>query len=165
MSSTYRTTEGIVLKKNTHGENDFWARILTKDFGKQDFKLKGARKISSKLNPNIDILDFVLISFVKNGDNPPTVIDSEKISSNQHWFFDKEKLFLAANIIKTIDEIIPFEAKDQKFFLLVKNFFSSYSNDGFSFVRSILNHEGYSELSSLPPTSQDFIMKTWHSKI
>lgn len=162
MSSTYHTTEGIVIKKTPYGEADFLVRVLTKDFGKIDLRARGARKYNSKLNSHLDFYDLSRISFVKNGDRIPTIIDSEKISSNINNFLNTEKLRDTLNAMRAIDEIIPLEVKDFKLFLLVRDFFISDSdNASILLVQNIISHEGYGKIFSLPPSTQGFIMNVW----
>lgn len=162
MSSVYYTTEGIILKKTPQREYDFLVRILTHDFGKIDLRARGARKSNAKLNAHLDFLDEISISFVKNGDNIPTIIDSKKISSNTHWFKSQNSLREAAHIARVIDLIIPLEVKDVKLFSLVRHFFvSGNQNSAEYFVRSIILHEGYGKALSLPIHAQDFIIKEW----
>src|SRR3990167_5298288 len=107
MSSTYHTTEGIVIKKTPYGEADFLARVLTKDFGKIDLRVRGARKHNSKLNSHLDLLDYVSVSFVKNGDRVPTIIDSQKISNFGSLSVMENSFTEATKVIHAIDLLIP----------------------------------------------------------
>ena len=162
MSSTYHTTEGIVLKKTPYGEADFLARILTKDFGKIDLRMRGARKHNSKLNPHLDLLDYVGMSFVKNGDRIPTVIDSQKISNFGNLSRNSNNFTEAAKIIRAIDLLMPLEVKDHKFFFVVKDFLESFPKiSSENFLRNIISHEGYGKALSLPESVQEFIINTW----
>lgn len=162
MLSVYHTTEGIVLKKTPQRECDFLVRVLTNDFGKIDLRARGARKSNAKLNAHLDFLDEISVSFVKNGDNLPIIIDSKKISSNTHWFQSQNSLREAGHIARVIDLIIPLEVRDTNLFSLVRRFFvSGNQNSAEHFVRSIILHEGYGKALSLPTYAQDFIIKEW----
>lgn len=162
MSSTYHTTEGIVIKKTPYGEADFWVRVLTKDFGKIDLRARGVRKYNSKLKSHLDFLDHSNISFVKNEDRVPTIIDAEKISSNNNNFLNTEKLRDTLNVMRVIDEIIPLEVKDFKLFSLARDFLTSdIDNYSALFMQNVIFHEGYGMVSSLPTSTQDFIIKKW----
>ncbi|MEK7560104.1 MAG: DNA repair protein RecO [Patescibacteria group bacterium] len=164
MSSTYYTTEGIVLKKTPYGEADFLVRILTLDFGKIDLRARGVRKEKSKLNSHLDFLDQISISFVKNGEGIPTIIDAEKIFSHVHWFLGERILREAGKVARFLDLIIPLEAKDAKLFCAAVKFFAgSYQKTGQSFARDVILYEGYGDTLSLPPEAQDFIMKEWQT--
>lgn len=160
MSSTYYTTEGIVIKKTPYGEADFWVRVLTRDFGKIDLRMRGGRKYNSKLNSHLDFLDCANVSFVKNGENMPTIIDSQKILSNEQWVYEENNLREAVLVARAMDLLIPFEVRDTKVFLLFKKFFES-KVDAKSVLEDIVSHEGYGKVSALPKEAQDFIISKW----
>lgn len=162
MLSTYHTTEGIVIKKTPYKEADFLVRVLARDFGKIDLRVRGARKHNSKLNSHLDFLDQAHISFVKNGDHIPTIIDAEKILSSVHWFGTKNSFPEAVKIARAIDLIIPLEVKDVKLFFLLRHFFGGfYEKSGEAFARRVILHEGYGKAIALPAHAQDFIMNIW----
>lgn len=164
MSSTYHTTEGIVLKKMPHGEADFLVLILTRNFGKLDFRARGARKHTSKLNPHLDFLNLINFSFVKNGDAVPTLIDVsvEKINN-----FDFECFPIISKVAKTIDCIIPHEICDKTLFLLVEDYLFSenFSEDkSTELVKNVFLHEGYGKNifeSFLPEETKAGIIELW----
>lgn len=157
MSSTYHTTEGIVLKKTPYGEADFLVRVLTKDFGKIELRARGARNAKSKLNSHLDFLDFTSVSFVKNGDRVPTIIDSEKKSLRT-----QENFIENAKTARSLDLLVPFEVKDAKLFSMISGFFSRNSEkQGQQLIESVIVHEGYGKTSALPQEIQSFIMKEW----
>lgn len=162
MSSTYHTTEGIVLRKTPYGEADYLMRVLTRDFGKIDLRARGARKHNSKLNSHLDFLDEVNISFVKNRDNFPIVIDSQKVFSTNHWFATEESFQEVVKVAHSLDLLIPLEVKDLELFTMSSHFFGGpYEKKGESFVRRIIFYEGYGEGSSLPLSVQNLIINTW----
>jgi len=162
MSSTYHTTEGIVIKKTPYGEADFLTRILTKDFGKVDLRVRGARKHNSKLNPHLDLLDCISVSFVKNSDRMPTVIDSQKVSNFSIFSANQSNFTEAAKIVRAIDLLIPLEVKDQKLFFVIRDFLASFpKTSSEKFVQNIISHEGYGKALSLPESVQEFIINTW----
>ena len=162
MSSTYHTTEGIVLKKTPYGEADFLARILTKDFGKIDFRVRGARKYNSKLNPHLDLLDYVNVSFVKNNERMPTIIDSQKISNFDNLSATENGFTEVVKTIYAIDLLIPLEVKDSNLFLATQDFLESFPKTGSElFLKNVILHEGYGKVLSLPESVQKFIINTW----
>lgn len=161
MASTYHTTEGIVIKKTPYGEADFLVRVLTRDFGKIELRARGARLAKSKLNSHLDFLDFANISFVKNGDRIPTVIDSEKKFLSANWRTE-ENLLENTKVVRSLDVLVPFEVKDDKLFSMISHFFSRNSEkQGQQLVGSVIVHEGYGKTSALPQEIQGFIMKEW----
>ena len=57
-------TEGIVLKKEPHGEADALFTFLTNDFGKIRCVAKGVRKQEAKLKGHMEVFSHVAIGFV-----------------------------------------------------------------------------------------------------
>lgn len=162
MSSTYHTTEGIVIKKTPYGEADFLVRVLTKDFGKIDLRARGARKYNSKLNSHFDFLDQVNLSFVKSGDHVPTIIDADKISPNIYPPNIEDNLPEAIKVAHSLDLLIPLEVKDSKIFAMSQHFFTNGDERGGEYlIKSVILHEGYGNVESLPASAQDFIMNIW----
>lgn len=163
MSSAYYTTEGIIIKKMPYNEHDFLVRILTKDFGKVEVLARGARKPLSKLNSQVDFLDLVEISFVKNG-GPLTLIDA--LAKNK-CVFDFSSFSIAGKVAKTMDLVTPFEVADKNSYLLVKKYFLSNNfaeNKSIEFLKSVFSHEGYGkslEKSFLPEDVKESIMTIW----
>src|SRR3989338_7448391 len=106
MPSVYYKSEGLVMKKMPFAEADFLVRILSKDFGKIDILAKGARKTASKLNLHLDILNHIRVSYVKNGDRLPTLIDAEILERLDDWFSDADLLSAAGRILQVLDMLI-----------------------------------------------------------
>lgn len=162
MSSAYHTTKGVVLRKTPYGEADFLVRVLTRDFGKIDLRIRGARKHNSKLNSHLDFLDEVDMSFVKNGDGMPTIIDSQRILTDNHWFKNQSDLTEVVKVSYAVDLLIPFEVKDVKLFSMVRDFFVNASRNNVEhFIRCVILHEGYGKASFLPNDVSGFIIKEW----
>lgn len=164
MSSTYHTTEGIVIKKAPYNEHDFLVRILTRDFGKIEVLAKGARKLFSKLNPSIDFLDLVEFSFVRVGHSLPILID---ISLKNKRIFDFNSFSVFGKVVKTLDLITPYEVCDKIFFSLAKNYFSGKDfseQKSLEFLKTLFSHEGYGtslRKSFLPDDVKESIIKLW----
>ena len=170
MPTAYYTTEGLVLRKMPFGEADFLVRIITRDFGKMDILARGARKSASKLNPHLDMLNFLRIAFVQNGERLPTLTDAEIIERFDDWFLDADSIALAGRMLKTIDAIVHAGERDPGLLDIVRALLQSIKdnadgeNIGNRFVQAFLAHQGYGEktdYSLLPPEVADTIMKTW----
>ncbi len=166
------------MKKMPFGEADFLIRVLTKDFGKIDVLAKGARKIGSKLNFHLDILNFIRVSWVKNGERLSTLLDAEVISRFDDWFSDADKISVAGRILKVLDMVILHGAEDKKLFFLVVGFFKNdeevrlrpnlaevglpnleLERRAADFLKQIFEHEGYG--NSLPEEHKANIIKLW----
>lgn len=175
MPTVYYTTEGLVLRKMPFGEADFLVRVLTRDFGKTDIVAKGARKSASKLNPHLDILHFIRISFVQNGERLPTLTDAEIIERFDDWFSETDRVATAGRILKTIDALVHAGERDPGLLDIVLASLRSIKNKadvdelGHHFTQSFLAHQGYgarADYSLLPPEVADTIMNVWpNSKI
>lgn len=154
------------MKKMPYGEADFLVRILSKDFGKIDCLAKGARKSDAKLNSHLDMINFIRISFVQNGERLPTLIDAEIIERFDDWFSDAEHIGSAGKILKLVDAVVPAASPDFSLFSLIISFFQSIPNTTEIFlyeqifITKFLEHEGYAS-SLLPPEVTDAIMKLW----
>jgi len=170
MSSVYYKTEGLVLRKMPFGEADFLTRVLTKDFGKMDVLAKGARKSVSKLNPHLDTINLIRVSFVQNGERLPTMTDAETIERFDDWFLDSDRIAIIGRILKTIDTLIHGGESDPVLLDIVLASLRSLKNSanieeiGTGFVKAFLAHQGYGEatdISLLPSEVADTIMNIW----
>jgi len=161
MPSAYFKTESLVIKKMPFGEADFLVRVFTKDFGKMDVLAKGARKIASKLNPHLDILNHIRMQFVKNGERIPTLMDAEIIAKYDDWFSDADKLSIMGRVLQVVDMVIFPGAKDEKLFFMALEFFSKSKDEAeaLGFLREFFKHEGHGD--SLPEEREEAILKLW----
>jgi len=149
------------MKKMPYAEADFLVRAFTKDFGKMDVFAKGARKIASKLNPHLDILNHIRLQFVKNGERIPTLMDAEIIAKYDDWFLDADKLSIMGRILQVVDMVILHGAKDEKLFFMALEFFSKGKDEAeaLDFLREFFKEQGYGE--TLPPEHEERILKLW----
>jgi len=168
MPSAYFKTEGLVIKKMPFGEADFLVRVFTKDFGKMDALAKGARKTASKLNPHLDILNYIRMQFVKNGERIPTLMDAEIIAKYDDWFSDADKLSIMGRILQVIDMVILHGARDEKLFFMLLDFFQPKAGKPWAgtdeeralrFLHEFFAHEGHGD--SLPEEREEAILKLW----
>lgn len=172
MSTAYHKTEGLVLRTMPFSEADFLVRILTRDFGKMDILAKGARKSASKLNPHLDMLNFVRVSFVQNGERLPMLTDAEIIERFDEWFSDAARIALAGRMLKTIDVLVHAGERDPGLLdtilasLRANGSEADVERIGNRFVENFLAHQGYGEkvnYSLLPSEVADTIMNIWPS--
>lgn len=143
-------------------------RILARDFGKIDVIARGARKSVSKLNPHLDILNFIRFSFVKNGDRLSILTDAEIIERYDEWFLASDRVVLAERVAKTIALTTSQDQEDSALLDKVLSFLKQSPFDtqkeGTQFLRDILSHEGYGpniDLEALPQELAEGIMKLW----
>jgi len=161
------------MRKTSYGEADFLVRVLTRDFGKIDVLAKGARKSASKLNSHIDILNYIRLSFVQNGERIPTLIDAEILERNDGLFDDENIAPFALRIQKTLDIFAQKEEQQKELLsatrLCLTNISQHKSDAGAISARwlaSSINMSGYGEntaFSSLPGEISERIMSLWPS--
>ncbi|MFA6422250.1 MAG: DNA repair protein RecO [Candidatus Buchananbacteria bacterium] len=115
-------TQGIVLRRDNLSDNDRRYVIYTSGFGKINATIKGAKKITSKLNAHLDYF-FVSTLMLAKGKS------FERIASAR---IEQRFLSIASNIFKSsaafyfceaIDALIKYSLSDQKIFLILLSFF------------------------------------------
>jgi len=113
-------TEGIILKSNHFNEVDRILTIYTKELGKIKVSAKGIKRLESKLRYSIEPISYVQLILVE-GKN--FLILKNAIIKNQFLDIKKdlEKLKIAKEIIKIIDEAIIGEEKDEDIWKLILN--------------------------------------------
>jgi len=104
MHQIYRT-EGIILKQTLVGEADIFVTILTKDFGKITLLAKGAKKISAKLAPHLDILNRSEIAFIK-GKNFWRITNSATLNYHRNIKLDFNRLMAGFFIIELASQLV-----------------------------------------------------------
>lgn len=62
------TTHGIIIKAKPTGEADKILSVFTKSFGRVELYVKGARNITSKLRPHLELYCYLRVSFVAGKD-------------------------------------------------------------------------------------------------
>ncbi len=174
MPSVYHTIEAIILKKTPYGEADFIVRALSRELGKVDFMMKGARKATSKLNAHVDIGNHIRAFYVKSGDRMSTLADAEVIDTHSLWFGSSDMLAFMNRALVTIDMFVPLEQADQRIFEIVRALLRhptthrsamfSYEKLGYLFLRELFIREGYGDTPRaqfLPAEIRDDIIKLW----
>ena len=113
---------GIILKEYNVREDDKSITFYSKEQGKVEILVKGARKINSKLNPIIstrfDFLDLVVIK----GKNFYRLIDGKTQEKFEELIKDHQKILLLNNILKKVDELLKFQKIDEKILALILEF-------------------------------------------
>jgi len=120
MSRT-RHLSGFVLSKNNYRENDQIIYFYTKELGKIELLIRGARKINSKLAPIIAEPFCFLDLVVARGKNNFHLIGGEKKQRYLGILENKQTIFLLNSLLKQINQIVKSEP-DKKIFSLLKKF-------------------------------------------
>lgn len=101
MSLLYQTT-GIVLGWKNYAEADRWYSILTEEFGKIEFRARGAHKTLAKLAPHLEMVAEVDLLLV-NGRLYETVAGVERKRAFPKIYNDYSRLLLAKNSLYLTD--------------------------------------------------------------
>jgi DNA repair protein RecO (recombination protein O) len=152
---------GIVIRSVDSGEADKYVSIITQNHGLQDFVARGARRITSKKAPHLDL--FNLIKFQGGwGENPRFLEQAETVSYFPMIKKDFAKVGLCLTIVEILMNTLPVEVEDEEIFLSTKSFLeaveaSATSNEnnrlGRKFGLYLLKHLGY-PLPKLPKTAK-----------
>jgi len=113
---------GIILKERNVRENDKFITFYSKEYGKAEILVRGARKINSKLNPIISARFSYLDLVVIKGKNFYRLIDGETRETFRELIKDYQKILLINNIFKKIDELLRFQKADYKILALILGF-------------------------------------------
>lgn len=142
---------GIVVRSVDSGEADKYVSILTENHGLQDFVARGARRITSKKAPHLDLFNLVKIQ-TGRGERPKYL---EQVESQQYYPEIKKnfkKVGLCLTIMEIIINTLPVEVEDKEIYLSTKAFLEALSGAtspkeinrlGRKFGLFLLRHLGY----------------------
>lgn len=120
------TTEGITIKIRESGETDKILSVFTKDFGRIEIFVKGARNIKSKLNPHLDLFNYSRISFI-SGREFFRLTDAYKIYSFPKENNDLLKIQTISRIFYILEKMIHSQEKNEKIWFLLLNMLKSFN--------------------------------------
>ena len=116
-------TQGIVLRRDHLADNDRRYVIYTLDFGKVNAVIKGAKKITSKLNSHLDyfcISDLMLAQGVAF----ERVASARLAKKFSNIGSDIYKSWTASYFCEIVDACIKYSLGDQMIFLIISNFYN-----------------------------------------
>ena len=118
MSESYSDL-GIVIRAVDSGESDKYITILTEHHGLGNFVARGARRITSKKSPHLDLFNVIKFS-VGRGDAPKYLNQVESL----HFFpgikKDYAKIGLAMTLAEIITGTMPTDEEDREMYLSLK---------------------------------------------
>jgi len=153
-----KNTQAIILKIENYRERDERICLYTKDFGKITVVARGVKRIEAKLRGNLDIFNYVDISFVDGAGLPIlTAIDMHRRFHNlaQDYVLYRSAL----GIVAIVSDVFQEGAGADEFFNILHNALReldeggelSYSERGLyswsllkRFQLDVLNNQGYS---------------------
>jgi len=142
---------GIVVRSADAGEADKYVSVITENHGLQDFIARGARRLTSKKAPHLDLFNLIKLQSGR-GDHPRFLDQVESIAYYPSIKKDYGKVGLCLTIIEILTNTLPPEVEDKEIFLSLKSFLDavekSNSNKennrlGRKFGLFILRHLGY----------------------
>lgn len=162
MASSF-SDRGIIIRSVDSGESDKFVSIITENNGPQSFVARGARKITSKKAPHLDLLNIVKFQCGR-GDNPRYLEQAETVL----YFPEIKKDFFKTGLCFTIVEILmntlPFDVEDREIYISTKSFLEAIelskseketNRIGRKFALFLLRHLGYP-----PPKNPDKVNLT-----
>ena len=113
-------TSAFVLKKNNYREYDRVYTMYTSDYGKVSLLVRGARKIKSKLAPNLENFGEVKINFA-NGKAFNHLAGARTVIKNNSILKDNNKIFLAQDFFYLLDRFVKLGENDARIFSLLRS--------------------------------------------
>lgn len=142
---------GIIIRSVDSGEADKFVSIITENHGLQDFIARGARRLTSKKAPHLDL--FNLVKFQSGRGEHPNFLDQvESISYYPGIKKDFAKVGLCLTIMEILINTLPVEVEDREIFLSAKSFLDAVEKSdsqketnrlGRKFGLFLLRHLGY----------------------
>lgn len=151
--------QGIIIRSVDSGEADKYVSIITENHGLQDFIARGARRITSKKAPHLDL--FNLVKFQSGrGEHPHFLEQAETVRYYPGIKKDFSKVGLCLTILEILINTIPVEVEDNEIFRSTRSFLDALEKTktqsetnrlGRKFGLFLLRHLGY-PLPKLPAT-------------
>lgn len=121
-------TEAIVLKSSGLNETGRILCVYSEKLGKINISAKGVKKVESKLRGHIEPISYSQLILVE-GKNFLILKDAVLIDQFLNIKKDLEKIKIAKELIKMIDEAIVGEEKDEDIWKLILHTFKSIENN------------------------------------
>lgn len=119
-------TEGIVLKKENYRDFDCQYTIYTKKRGKVLAIAKGAKKITSKLNPHLEF--FLIVNLMlADGSFCSRVAAAQIVRNFKEVRGDLAKALAAIYALEAVDTLVKYDFADEPVFELTENFLGRLS--------------------------------------
>ncbi len=125
----YSETEAIVLKKFRYGDTSLIATLFTKDFGKFNTVIKGARSLKSKYRGIFETTNHIKIIFNKKENRElQTISKSELLNSFPKIKNEIEKLLISFRLVELVNKLFYQYDKNENTFILLKDTLNSLAN-------------------------------------
>ncbi len=127
---TYRVT-GFILKKKDLREYDRLYTLYTSEFGKCEVMAQGTRKLASKLNGKLELLNHVSCIFAK-GKSLDRIASVDMIASYQGMKENLDRLSVALYCMDVTDAATKVGVQDAALYMMMEDFFGTLAmmNEG-----------------------------------
>lgn len=153
------TTEGIILKRRSSGETDRVLTVFTKQYGKLRIIARGARKVSSKRGPHIEVFSRVTLTLHK-GSGMDSLSEVSPIASYDVIRKDLARVGAAYYLCELIDGLLADNQVQEDVYSLLCDAFTALSTVKKEridvlrgrFAAALLRTLGFLERGRKPPT-------------
>lgn len=118
---------GVVLKRQGLSEADEMVTLFTKESGKIRVKAVSVKKISSKLQGNLQLVSFVKLRLVGDGDLP-RVASAETVKIYKNIWDDLERANFFYWLSETVIKATPDSTPDEHLYALIKHALDALEN-------------------------------------
>lgn len=146
MSETY-SDRGIVIRSVDSGEADKFVSIISENHGLGSYVARGARRITSRKAPHLDLFNLVRFS-VGRGENPRYLNQVESVAFFPGIKKDFAKVGLSLTFAEILSNTLPLDVEDREIYLSLK-----------SFLESLEKTEGKREINRLGRRFGLFLMR------
>lgn len=120
MRQTY-SDNGIVIRSVDSGEADKFVSIISEEHGLGNFVARGARRLTSKKSPHLDLLNMVRFS-VGRGESPRYLSQVESTTFFPGIKADYSKIGLSLTFTEILSNMLPLDVEDREIYLSLKSF-------------------------------------------
>lgn len=123
MGQSY-SDSGIVIRSVDSGEADKFVSIISENHGLGHFVAKGARRLTSKKAPHLDIFNLIRFS-VGRGEAPHFLNQVESLSFFPGIKKDYAKIGLSLTLAEILTNTLPLDVEDREIYLSLKAFLTA----------------------------------------
>ena len=120
-------SQGIILRKQTSGENDYFLTIFCPELGRIQALSRGSRKISNQTGFHLDVLNLCDFQFYKNGSSH-LLTECRVEKAFQTIKNDLQKSLYAITATEIILKSFQDDQESQQLYILLKNFLNNLEN-------------------------------------
>lgn len=148
-------TEAFVLKSFRFGESSKIVTLFTKDFGKINAIVKGARNYKSKLCGTLETMNYInVVAYIKVNRDLHLISNAEYKNSFTNIINNFDKLQAAYRIIELLNKSLTVNDVNEKIFKLLIDTYSNLNNSTKNYFLYVLYFQ--IELTKILGLSPDF---------